>query len=325
MKKHVFLTLAALLLAMLCCACSAEAPAREEPAQQAPSAAQAEPAETAEQPQQEPVRIEPVPVKTGAAEENGAFYYYRQDGSRVEKTGMQTLGGAQYYLNSDHSLHEFIPGLNDCEGTVYIHAGEEGFVFTPHEPGVLDLDGALYEVTADGSVLQDALDGYLYFGPDGRYTSGNETLDEGVQALLRASCGEAASREEKLRQAYDYIRDNYRYLSMQHYDAGTTDWAEEAAVSFLETGKGNCYCFAGLFMYCARQLGYQAYVVAGWESKPTNDHAWTMIEQDGKALLYDAQLEYAYLYMFGREPIDMFGAEAQDGLYRGFRYYFPEE
>ena len=146
-----------------------------------------------------------------------------------------------------------------------------------------------------------------------------------MQALLGAACEEVSPREEKLRQAYDYIRDNYRYLSMQHYDAGTTDWAEEAALSFLETGKGNCYCFAGLFMYCARQLGYQAYVVAGWESNPTNDHAWTMIDQDGKALLYDAQLEYAYLYMFHRDPVDMFGAEGQDGMYRGFRYYFPEE
>ena len=318
MRKPAFLALTALLL-MLLCACSAKTLA-----QQAPSAAQTETAKTEVQPQQT-VSMEAVPVKTGVVNDGSSFYYYGQDGNRIEKTGMQTLGGAQYYLNSDSTLHEFVPGPNDCEGTVYIHAGDGGFTFTPHEPGVLELDGALYEVTADGSVLQDASDGYLYFGPDGRYTSGNETLDEGVQALLGAACEEASSREEKLRQAYDYIRDNYRYLSMQHYDAGTTDWAEEAALSFLETGKGNCYCFAGLFMYCARQLGYQAYVVAGWESNPTNDHAWTMIEQDGRALLYDAQLEYAYLYMFHREPVDMFGAEEQDGMYRGFRYYFPEE
>ena len=318
MKKHVFLTLAALWL-MLLCACSAKAPAQE-----AIAPAQTETVETEEQPQQT-VSMDAVPVKTGVVNDGGAFYYYAPDGSRVEKTGMQTLSGAQYYLNSDYTLHRFAPGINDCEGTVYIHAGDEGFAFTPHEPGVLELDGALYEVTADGSVLQDASDGYLYFGTDGRYTSGNETLDEGVQALLGAACEEASTRDEKLKQAYAYIRDNYRYLSMQHYDAGTTDWAEQAALSFLETGKGNCYCFAGLFMYCARQLGYQAYVVAGWESNPTNDHAWTMIEQDGKTLLYDAQLEYAYLYMFGREPVDMFGAEGQDGLYRGFRYYFPEE
>ena len=204
MRKPAFLALTALLLAVLCCACSAKTPA-----QQAPSAAQTETAKTEVQPQQT-VSMEAVPVKTGVVNDGSSFYYYGQDGNRVEKTGMQTLGGAQYYLNSDSTLHEFVPGPNDCEGTVYIHAGDGGFTFTPHEPGVLELDGALYEVTADGSVLQDVSDGYLYFGPDGRYTSGNETLDEGVQALLGAACEEASSREEKLRQAYDYIRDNYR-------------------------------------------------------------------------------------------------------------------
>lgn len=65
-------------------------------------------------------------------------------------------------------------------------------------------------------------------------------------------------------------------------------------------------------------------MVAGWESNPTNDHAWTMIDQDGRALLYDTQLEYAYLYMFHREPVDMFGAEEQDGLYRGFGTISPK-
>ena len=173
---------------MLLCACSAKTLA-----QQAPSAAQTETAKTEVQPQQT-VSMEAVPVKTGVVNDGSSFYYYGQDGNRIEKTGMQTLGGAQYYLNGDYTLHEFVPGPNDCEGTVYIHAGDEGFTFTPHEPGVLELDGALYEVTADGSVLQDVSDGYLCFGPDGRYTSGNETLDEGVQALLGAACEEASSR-----------------------------------------------------------------------------------------------------------------------------------
>lgn len=63
--------------------------------------------------------MEAVPVKTGVVNDGSSFYYYGQDGNRVEKTGMQTLGGAQYYLNSDSTLHEFVPGPNDCEGTVY--------------------------------------------------------------------------------------------------------------------------------------------------------------------------------------------------------------
>ena len=74
---------------------------------------------------------------------------------------------------------------------------------------------------------------------------------------------------------------------MPHYEAGTDDWAQEAAEVFLQQGKGNCYCFAAAFMYCARRLGYQAYVVAGHESKPDNDHAWTMIEENGELTIID--------------------------------------
>ena len=313
--KKLFLTLSSLALAMLC-AC---APRTQT---QAPAPA---PAISEEKPvsQPETVSMEAVPVKTGVQAENGAYFYYASDGSVVRGTGLQELDGRTYYLNADHSLHRFAPGINDCEGAIFAHAGEAGFSFLPHEAGLFELDGALYDVQPDGSVLQDAQDGYLYFGSDGRYTSGNAELDERVEEFLKTSCGEAASREEKLKLAFDAIRDDFKYLSMQHYDAGTTDWAEQAALTFLEQGKGNCYCFAGLFLYCARRLGYQAYVVAGWESKSTNDHAWVMIEQDGRSLLYDPQLEYAYLYMFGREPVDMFAAEGEDGNYRGFQYYFP--
>ena len=315
MKKQLFLVLTALTLALLC-ACAPKAPAAPPEEESAVSNAQ-------EGLPEETVSMEAVPVKTGVQTENGAYFYYAADGTRVEAAGMQTLDGKQYYLNQDHSLHRFTKGVNDCEGTVYIHAGEDGFAFLPQAAGFFELDGALYEICEDGSALQNAADGYLSFGPDGRYTSGNETLDAEIEALLDTACSSDTSRAERLREVYDYIRDNFRYLSMQHYDAGTSDWAEEAALAFLEQGKGNCYCFAGLFMYCARRLGYQAYVVAGWESNPNNDHAWTMIEQDGTALLYDVQLEYAYLYMFGRDPVDMFGADGADGVYRGFRYYFP--
>ena len=131
-------------------------------------------------------------------------------------------------------------------------------------------------------------------------------------------------RETRLSLVFDYIRDNFRYLSMPHYDAGTDDWAQEAAEVFLRQSKGNCYCFAAAFMYCARRLGYQAYVVAGHESTPDNDHAWTMIEENGETRLYDVQLEYAYLYQFGKGEIDTYAMTDSGGsVYNGFQYYFP--
>ena len=73
MRKPAFLALTALLLAVLCCACSAKTPA-----QQAPSAAQTETAKTEVQPQQT-VSMEAVPVKTGVVNDGSSFYYYGQD------------------------------------------------------------------------------------------------------------------------------------------------------------------------------------------------------------------------------------------------------
>ena len=178
----------------------------------------------------------------------------------------------------------------------------------------------------DGTFRTDGWEGYLYFGEDGRYTTGNEELDTQIQALLATACpDEGADQETRLRAAYDYIRENYRYLSMPHYEAGSTDWAETAALAMLSQGKGNCYCFTALFTYCARQLGYQAYNVAGHEYSNTNDHAWTMIDwPDGETYLFDVQLEYAYLYMYEDKPaVDMFKASGSDGVYNGFLYFFP--
>ena len=136
--------------------------------------------------------------------------------------------------------------------------------------------------------------------------------------LYLAGLSGGADSAARLEAVFDYIRDNFKYLSMAHYDAGTTDWAQEAAEAFLQQRKGNCYCFAATFMYCARRLGYQAYVVAGHESRPDNDHAWTMIDEADGTYLYDVQLEYAYLYQFGKGEIDAFRMPDDGGsVYRG--------
>ena len=50
-----------------------------------------------------------------------------------------------------------------------------------------------------------------------------------------------------------------------------------------------------------------------------------MIDEADGTYLYDVQLEYAYLYQFGKGEIDVFRMPDDGGSdYRGFRYYFPE-
>ncbi len=155
--------------------------------------------------------------------------------------------------------------------------------------------------------------------------SGNPDLDRQITALLDEVTTADADPETRLREVYIHIRDNYGYLGVSHYAAGTTDWAEEAALFMLENGKGNCYGFAALFAYCAQQLGYDAYVVAGHEYSATNEHAWTMINwPDGNTYLFDIQLECAYLYIYtNKPPTDMFKVAGDGVWYGGHAYYFP--
>jgi len=215
------------------------------------------------------------------------------------------------------------PGTHTLFGKTYL-VTEDG-IARP-EPGLLRQSGELFYVLEDGTLLTEDSVGYLTFGADGAYTSGDPVLDAAVADVF-ANCltDDMTDPEAMLRAAYEYLRDNYRYLSMDLYEAGTTDWAAESAKTFFDKKKGNCYCWAAAFAYCARQLGYQAYVVAGWESNPENVHAWAMIDwPDGETYLFDPQLEFAYWYMFSGKPqIDMFKASGDGFMYNGFAYYFP--
>lgn len=281
---------------------------------------------------------------------DGCRYYFESDSSlRRFEAGFAELPDGVYYVPADgYALASFSGEVRMLEDTLYAFDGE-GRVMTleagvqelfgklylvqeagravgPAAPGLLLWDGALYDVQEDGSLLTDSAEGYLYFGADGRYTSGSTELDEAVAAVFDACLTEEDTEpEQMLRAAYTYLRDNYTYLSMDHYEAGTTDWMEDSALRFFQLGKGNCYCWAAAVACCARQLGYQAYVVAGWESNASNDHAWTMIDwPDGETYLFDAELEYAYWYMFSGAPkVDMFKASGDGFLYNGFAYYFP--
>lgn len=196
----------------------------------------------------------------------------------------------------------------------------------PVEPHTEEREDGLYYVQEDGSDLKDGAIGYLSFGADGRYTTGDAVLDERIDALLETAVSDPdADAETRLREAYVYIRDHFGYLGVAHYEAGSTDWLNEAAFFMLDNGKSNCYGFAAVFCCCARRLGYQAYVVAGHEYSPSNEHAWTMIDwPDGETYLFDVQLECAYLYIYtGKPKTDMFKTTGQNGVYDGHAYYFP--
>lgn len=263
--------------------------------------------------------------EAGVVTVDGDPYYAPADGYALSAAREQVLPFADclYVFDEDCRVTELSAGVQEIYGNLYC-VPEDGYAIPCPQEGPLLTDDGLYYANAAGTLATDAVFGYLTFGADGRYTSGSETLDQQVENILALAEVSGSDPIEDFRLCYDYIRDHFRYLSMAHYPAGSDDWAQSSAEVFFQNGKGNCYCWAAAQMYCARRLGIQAYAVAGWENKRTNDHAWVMAEIDGAEYLFDAELEYALVHIYGNQPADMFMAEPVEGTYQGFYYYFPQ-
>ncbi len=255
---------------------------------------------------------------------DGDLYYAPEDGFVLcaAREQIVPIGDSLYAFDEDCRVTAFSAGVQEIFGDLCF-VPEDGTAIARPPEGPLLTDGGLYYANADGTLATDFDFGALRFGADGRYTSGSETLDELVDAFLIEAGVSGTDPIEDFRLCYDYLRDHFRYLSMAHYPAGSDDWAQSCAEIFFQNGKGNCYCWAAAEMYCARRLGIQARVVAGWESSRTNDHAWVMAEIDGTDYLFDAELEYSLLNIYGQLPPDQFMVAEDGGAYNGYYYFFP--
>ena len=206
------------------------------------------------------------------------------------------------------------------DGKLY-HVSKNGYAIDQYAEGLHEIDGGMYYVKEDGSFLTNSAVGYLTFDANGRYTSGNATLDSYVDQALAACTNSGMTKAQKLRAAYLYVRDHGAYLARPHQARGTTEWAEESALFMFEHKKGNCYCFAGQFLYMARRLGYDAYVVSGGVGRKDSDHAWVMICENGVPYIYDVELEWGYRAgRYGHAEYNMYKMPLNKTV---FSYQFP--
>ena len=169
--------------------------------------------------------------------------------------------------------------------------------------GPVRLDGRLYWVQG-GEFIRDQSVSGLYFDAEGRYTTGDEALDEKLNSIVEELTDESMTRDEKLRVLFDYIRDNYTYLKRPLISKGQTGWEPEYASFFLANGKGNCYSFSAAYCLLCRELGLPAYTVVG--SALNSAHGWVEIVLDGEVWMFDTQLEWRYLHDWGKSGYDFF-------------------
>ena len=259
----------------------------------------------------------------GFVEIDGGYYHISEAGSKIDTypQGFVTVNSVLCHLSADSaSFDVYTAGFHVIDGKL-CHVSQDGYAIDLYAAGPQEIDGSLYYSLGDGSFATDTAVGHLTFGSDGRYTSGNETLDQYVDEALAACTNESMTRSEKLRAAYLYVRDHGAYLARPHQARGSTSWAEESALFMFKNKKGNCYCFAGQFMYMARRLGFDAYVVSGGVGHRDADHAWVMIPEGSSNYIYDVELEWGYrVGKYGKADYNLYRMPLNKTV---FSYQFP--
>lgn len=288
---------------------------------------------------------QPAAAKSGFEVQDGRLYHYTDGQLDVYQPGFVQIEDGVYHVSAAGSVIDPYPagmvkvdgvlchvsvtgshfdnypaGFVTIDGKLY-HVSKDGYAIDSYSAGEHEIDGGLYYVQKDGSFLTNGSVGHLTFGADGRYTSGNAVLDSYVDQALAECTNSSMTKSQKLRAAYLYVRDHGAYLARPHQARGTTAWAEESALFMFEHKKGNCYCFAGQFLYMARRIGYDAYVVSGGVGRKDSDHAWVMIPENGQQYIYDVELEWGYrVGKYGKANYKMYKMPLNKTV---FSYQFP--
>lgn len=191
-----------------------------------------------------------------------------------------------------------------CEAsTPHQHtASSGGEQWTSHTPraevptdGFHLVDGWLYyyDSARGGLVRSDRVQNHN-FDASGHFTTGNNELDAWLRKIVLARTDPSMTQEEMLRTVYLYTRDSFTYLRRPPYEFGVYDYMETDALRILETGYGNCYCYASLLWYLTRWIGYDSVIYNGTVDVRRSPHSWVQIELNGKNYIFDAELEMAY-------------------------------
>lgn len=292
---------------------------------------------------------------------NALFYWDgAAQGARYLTKGINKIDGTAYYANEDGYIinNTFFGGIVELDGKLYI-AGDYCNIITTYYDytsgkGVeKDLAESTYEyqknmyyLKEDYSLARDEWIGYLYFDKNGRYTTGDATLDAYVYNVVSSFIdNNALTQEQKLLKVYYHFRgydgknaanpvgSSYSYwnwgqgFARQRYNSKAhISWLQNCAKVFFSTKRGSCYNWAAAYLYCARRLGFQSYAVVGnlerdreeWEDAR---HCWCMIYWGGKWHISDVETEWGYLNRYYASTSMYYNLFAQTLATENVTYY----
>ena len=207
-----------------------------------------------------------VPVKgTATTEDENGVTRYYVNGELQTDTVVEDENEQHFYVGSDGTVDH-----GYCDG---VTVGEEKWIV---------IEGSAYPVN----------------------TESDEVLFAAAQAV--AKCTDSSmKREDKLRPAFDYIKENYlegvRHNPPIPYD--DPEWPVIYASDILINGKGDCYSFGAAFAYMGRAMGFEeSYAVNsgghGWAEidNRTYDPEWSMHSNNYSyfGMRYDEKCDVPY-------------------------------
>lgn len=147
--------------------------------------------------------------------------------------------------------------------------------------------------------------------PTGAVT-GNEALDEQIQAVLLEVCADKTEESERLEAIYSWMLDSikYRASAAESPEAFTDEVITALAETSMGKRRTDCDGEAALMAVFLRRMGYDAHVIRGQFVREIGqdpvDHAWVLAEVSGKMLHFDSL--YGRFYAEDR-AMDYCGAE----------------
>ena len=105
-----------------------------------------------------------------------------------------------------------------------------------------------------------------------------------------------------LRAAFNYAK-SITYSRYEPADNNAYGSANYASYGFSRH-RGNCYVMAAVFTYLARDLGYDAHQVGGYQGSYNTPHSWVEINMNGTIYVFDPDFEKelgrnGYMFTYG--------------------------
>lgn len=210
---------------------------------------------------------------------DGKFYYFQKDGVKYDKKGWFSADGYKYYL-----------GKGGYRRTGFITINKKRYYFNPYgklfvNKKAVKIDNKYYTMDQNGVVTS--------------LSEAQVKCSEETRKFIEKHTKPGMTNSQKFRACYNYLLGymHYRPRAFNANDFVGKDWPYNRALSVYQSNlTGNCYGFACCVAACAKELGYEPYVIV-----TTGDHGFVMIDgkyYDNMGALFGASSHFAYRTLY---------------------------